>query len=171
SALQKHVLFFDRDGDGIIYPSETFRGFRAIGSGVLLSSVAAAFIHLALSRKTRPGKGFSPSFPIEVSNITMGKHSSDSGVYDEHGRQKFEEIFARHARTHRDALTGSEVEGFMKSNREPSDYGGWVAALAEWKILYLLCKDENGLLHKHKVRGALDGTLFQEMEKEVSAKK
>ncbi|EPS65302.1 hypothetical protein M569_09475, partial [Genlisea aurea] len=84
--LQKHVMFFDRNKDGIIYPSETYQGFRAIGCGVFLSSLAAAFIHLGLSRKTRPGKPFSFRFPIEVNNIKLSKHTSDSGVYDREGR-------------------------------------------------------------------------------------
>nr|GMD66087.1 probable peroxygenase 5 isoform X1 [Ipomoea batatas] len=52
--LQKHAMFFDTNHDGIIYPWETYQGFRKIGSGVLLSVGASIFIHLLLSSKTRP---------------------------------------------------------------------------------------------------------------------
>ncbi|KAF3540863.1 hypothetical protein F2Q69_00020456 [Brassica cretica] len=83
--LQRHVAFFDRNKDGIVYPSETFQGFRAIGCGYLLSAFASLFINMGLSSKTRPGKGFSISFPIEVKNIHLAKHGSDSGVYDKNG--------------------------------------------------------------------------------------
>ncbi|WJX10320.1 putative peroxygenase 4 [Trifolium repens] len=54
NVLQKHVAFFDRNHDGIVYPWETFQGFRAIGCGIMLSSVAAIFINFGLSQKTRP---------------------------------------------------------------------------------------------------------------------
>ena len=47
-----------------------------------------------------------------------------------------------------------------------------VASYAEWKILYGLCKDKNGLLHRDTVRAVYDGSLFENMEKErTSAKK
>ncbi|KAL3830737.1 hypothetical protein ACJIZ3_019539 [Penstemon smallii] len=174
NVLLKHVLFFDRNKDGIIYPSETFEGFRAIGCGILLSSVAAIFINLGLSRKTRPGKPFSLHFPIEVKNIQMAKHSSDSGVYDKEGRfvsSKFEGIFSKHARSNSNALTSEELNAFIKSNREPKDYGGWLAGYVEWKILYMLCKDKNGMLHKDTIRAAYDGSLFEKLAKEKASKK
>ncbi|CAI9775130.1 unnamed protein product [Fraxinus pennsylvanica] len=174
NVLQKHVMFFDRNKDGIIYPSETFQGFRAIGCGYLLSSFAAIFINVGLSRKTRPGKSFSLHFPIEVKNIHLSKHGSDSSVYDKQGRfvpSKFEEIFVKHAKTHPNALTSDELNEFLKSNREPKDYAGWLAGFSEWKILYLLCKDEHGLLKKDVVRAAYDGSLFEQMEKDKESKK
>ncbi|CAA2978014.1 probable peroxygenase 4 [Olea europaea subsp. europaea] len=174
NVLQKHVMFFDRNKDGIIYPSETFQGFRAIGCGYLLSIIAAIFINVGLSRKTRRGKSFSLCFPIEVKNIHMSKHGSDSRVYDERGRfvqTKFEEIFVKYARTHPDALTSDELNKFLKSNREPKDFAGWLASFTEWKILYLLCKDENGLLKKDVVRAAYDGSLFERMTNEKESKK
>ncbi|XVE91963.1 hypothetical protein REPUB_Repub01dG0056500 [Reevesia pubescens] len=86
NVLQKHVAFFDRNHDGLVYPWETFEGFRAIGAGYLLSMTGALFINAALSGKTRPGKYPSLFFPIEVKNIHMAKHGSDSGVYDHEGR-------------------------------------------------------------------------------------
>ncbi|CAK8570406.1 unnamed protein product [Lathyrus sativus] len=174
NVLAKHVAFFDRNHDGIVYPWETFKGFRAIGCGILLSSVACIFINLGLSQKTRPGKFPSIFLPIEIKNIEKAKHGSDSGVYDNHGRfvpSKFEEIFSKHAKKNPDALTSDELKGLLKANREPKDFKGWLASFTEWKILYVLCKDKNGLLHKETVRGVYDGSLFEKMEKEHSEKK
>ncbi|PKA61437.1 putative peroxygenase 4 [Apostasia shenzhenica] len=169
--LQKHVAFFDRNGDGIVYPWETFKGFRAIGAGIGLSIVGAAFINGFLGPK---GKLPSPLFPIYVKNIQKGKHGSDSGVYDAQGRfvpSKFEEIFQNHAHTHTDALTSIELKEMLRSNRVPKDISGWVAAWTEWKVLYSLCKDGNGLLPRETIRAVYDGSLFLKMEKERESHK
>ncbi|KAF7131893.1 hypothetical protein RHSIM_Rhsim09G0038500 [Rhododendron simsii] len=195
NVLQKHVNFFDRDKDGVVYPWETFQGplslslslslfylflfvlsFREIGCGVLLSSLASVFINVGLSAKTRPGKFPSLLFPIEVKNIQKAKHGSDSGVYDTEGRfvlAKFEEIFGKHARTNANALTSDELMTMLKSNRVPKDYAGWIASYSEWKILYMLCKDKNGLLHRDTIQAVYDGTLFEHMamEKALAGKK
>ncbi|KAG7980204.1 hypothetical protein I3843_05G169800 [Carya illinoinensis] len=172
--LQKHVEFFDRNHDGVIYPWETFRGFRAIGSGLFLSTAAAFFINFSLSRKTRPGKFPSLLFPIEVKNIKRAKHGSDSGVYDSEGRfvpSKFEEMFSKHALTYPSSLTSDELMQMLKANRVPKDYGGWFASYTEWKVLYILCKDKNGLLPKETIKAVYDGSLFERMEKERLSKK
>ncbi|XVF43576.1 hypothetical protein PTKIN_Ptkin02bG0050800 [Pterospermum kingtungense] len=169
SVLQKHVAFFDRNHDGLVYPWETFEGFRAIGAGYFLSMVGAFFINLALSSKTRPGKSPSLFFPIEVKNIHLAKHGSDSGVYDSHGRfenEKFEEIFRKFARTHGNALTSEELNAMLKANREPQDFKGWLASWTEWMALYSLCKDNRGLLRKETIRGVYDGSLFEHMERQ-----
>ncbi|XP_010415753.2 PREDICTED: probable peroxygenase 4 [Camelina sativa] len=171
--LQRHVSFFDRNKDGIVYPSETFQGFRAIGCGYALSTFASMFINMGLSRQTRPGKGFSLSFPIEVKNIHLAKHGSDSGVYDKDGRfvaSKFEEIFTKHAHTHSDALTKEELKELLNANKEPIDRKGGILAYAEWKGLYDLCKDKNGLLQKETVRAVYDGSLFEKLEKQRANK-
>ncbi|RVX12426.1 putative peroxygenase 4 [Vitis vinifera] len=209
SALQKHVAFFDQNKDGTVYPWETYRGFRAIGCGIFLSAGSAFLINLALSRKTRPirirfcrvrpshqssvithHKGKFPSLllPIEIKNIHMAKHGSDSGVYDSEGRytscpepnglisrfvpSKFEEIFTKHAGANSNALTSDELLAMLKYNRVPKDYSGWLASWTEWKILYFLCKDKNGLLHKETIRAVYDGSLFERMQEDrASARK
>ncbi|THF99356.1 hypothetical protein TEA_007676 [Camellia sinensis var. sinensis] len=86
NALKKHVEFFDRNKDGVVYPWETFQGFRAIGCNIFLSTFASIFINVGLSGKTRPGKCPSLCFPIVVKNIPKAMHGSDSGVYDSEGR-------------------------------------------------------------------------------------
>nr|DAD35755.1 TPA_asm: hypothetical protein HUJ06_006395 [Nelumbo nucifera] len=174
SPLQKHVAFFDRNKDGLVYPSETFKGFRAIGCGIPLSTIAAIFINGGLSSKTRPGKLPSLLFPIEIKNIKRAKHGSDTGVYDTEGRfvpEKFEEIFHKHAHTNPNALTSKEVSEMLKDNRVPKNFGGWIGAWTEWKILYYLCKDKDGFLPKDTIRGVYDGTLFEQMEEHRSSRK
>ncbi|GMN38478.1 hypothetical protein TIFTF001_007706 [Ficus carica] len=149
-------------------------GCRAIGCGYALSTFAAFFFNTGLSGKTRPGKLPNPLLPIEIKNIHLGKHGSDTDAYDNEGRfvpSKFEEIFKKHAHTYPDALTADELNELLKANREPKDFAGRIAAQFEWKTLYLLAKDENGLLHKDRVRAVFDGTLFQQLEKENSASK
>jgi peroxygenase len=34
STLEQHVLFFDQDNDGVIWPQDTFIGFRQLGYNV-----------------------------------------------------------------------------------------------------------------------------------------
>lgn len=46
-----------------------------------------------------------------------------------------------------------------------------VAAWTEWKILYLLCKDKDGLLQKETIRAVYDGGLFVKMEQERASSK
>ncbi|KAF0932547.1 hypothetical protein E2562_010430 [Oryza meyeriana var. granulata] len=166
TALQKHAAFFDRDNDGIVSLSETYDGLRALGLGTGLSSLSAAFINGALSPKTRPDNATSPRLSIYIENIHKGIHGSDSGTYDSEGRfvaEKFEEIFTKHAKTVPDALTSDEIDELLQANRKPSDYSGWVGASAEWKMLYRLGKDKDGLLRKDVVREVYDGSLFAKL--------
>ncbi|KAG8059519.1 hypothetical protein GUJ93_ZPchr0002g24750 [Zizania palustris] len=165
TALQKHAGFFDRDNDGVVTLSETYEGFRALGIGTALSSLSAAFINGALSSKTRPENATS-SFDIYIENIQKGIHGSDTGAYDAEGRfvaEKIDEIFAKHSKTVPDALTSSEIDELLQANRKPGDYDGWVGATMEWKMLYKLGKDEDGLLHKDAVREVYDGSLFAKL--------
>ncbi|OAY83056.1 Peroxygenase [Ananas comosus] len=127
SVLQQHVAFFDRNGDGKVYPWETYQGFRAIGCGFLASLGAAIFVNLFLSFPTQQGWIPSPLFPIYIRNIHKAKHGSDSETYDTEGRfdpSKFDAIFSKYARTHANALTANEVSTMLKANRNALDFIG-----------------------------------------------
>ncbi|KAJ1280921.1 hypothetical protein BS78_04G268900 [Paspalum vaginatum] len=166
ASLYRHAAFFDRDGDGVVSLAETYGAFRALGFGFGVSSVSAALINGALGSKCRPGNATSSKLDIYIEDIQNGKHGSDTGSYDAQGRfvpEKFEEIFAMHARTVADALTSDEIDQLLEANRERGDYSGWAAAEAEWKMLYSLGKDQDGLLRKDVARSVYDGTLFHRL--------
>ncbi|XP_010917509.2 probable peroxygenase 5 [Elaeis guineensis] len=174
TALQKHVSFFDRDKDGVIYPIETFQGFRAIGCSIPLSTVSAPLIHAFLSPKTNNGSIPAIKLPIIVANIAKGKHGSDSGAYDTDGKfvpEKFEEIFQKHAHAHPDALTSDELKEMLKANQQPGDLPGSFASRTEWEILFSLVKDKDGLLQKETLRSVFDGSLFYKLEAENKSPK
>ncbi|MCL7025572.1 hypothetical protein MKW94_028209 [Papaver nudicaule] len=170
TVLQKHAAFFDRNKDGVIYPWETFQGCRAIGVGIAGSTFIAIAINIAFSGKTRPGKCPNLLFPIEVKNVIRSRHTSDSGIYDAQGEfdpAKFDELFHKHSKANANAaLTGDELSGMLKANRLPRDYYGWALGHLEWKVLYSVCKDKNGLLQKETVRAFYTGDLFYQLEQE-----
>ncbi|CAM8947514.1 unnamed protein product [Rhodiola kirilowii] len=174
NVLRKHVAFFDRNGDGLVYPWETYRGFRAIGCGILISVAGALVINPAFSKRTRPGGSFDIRFPIGVQDIKFAIHGSDTGVFDSEGRfvpKKFEEIFAKHAKTNSASLTNDELSEMLEANREPKDLPGRFAAFSEWKLLYSLCKDKNGLMQKETIKSFYDGDLFYKLEEERNSLK
>ncbi|XP_072055454.1 probable peroxygenase 5 isoform X2 [Arachis hypogaea] len=150
------------------------KGLREIGVGILLSIGGTLFINVFLSRITRPGKFPSPLLPIEVKNIQLGKHGSDTGVYDTEGRfvpSKFEKIFIKHAHTHPNALTYDELKEMIKANRQPKDLKGRIGSFVEWHLLYKIGKDKDGLLQKETIRGVYDGSVFEILKKEHSSDK
>ncbi|KAL4561188.1 hypothetical protein LXL04_033351 [Taraxacum kok-saghyz] len=173
SVLQQHAAFFDQNNDGIVYPWETYKGFRAIGFGILFSLVNAFLINLAFSYPSLPGYIPSLLFPIYIANIHKNKHPSDSGTYDTEGRYipaNFESIFSKYAKTVPDKLTLKELWNLTKGNHVAYGTIGWIFNIVEWGTAYLLAKDDEGYVSKEDMRGLFDGSLFERMAKKNATK-
>ncbi|KAF9184226.1 hypothetical protein BGZ51_003471 [Haplosporangium sp. Z 767] len=179
TVLQQHVQFFDRDQDGVIWPLDTYWGFRAIGFNILLSLFAAYVIHGGLSYPTCPSWLPDPFFRIWVRRIHKDKHGSDSGTYDTEGRfvpQHFEDVFSKYAPEGQDGLTWYDVCQLLKGQRVIMDPIGWFSAFLEWSFTYMLLWPEDGVMRKDDIRRVYDGSIFFELaekkkQKEAAAKK
>lgn len=124
------------DKDGIIWPSDTFRGFYRLGFGIILSFIAVCIIHPIFSFPTLPSWIPDPFLRIHLVNIHRTKHGSDTGTYDTEGRyipQKFEEIFSKYA-DGREYLTIRDVSNVILGQRCIADPIGWGGEVFECKL-------------------------------------
>ncbi|KAL4813810.1 Caleosin related protein-domain-containing protein [Aspergillus spinulosporus] len=124
--MQQHILFWDRDRDGQIYPYDTYRGFRDLGFNILFSFLAMLVINLNFSYPTRLAHSFLPDsrFRVYVDSIYKAKHGSDSGSFDAEGcfvPQHFEDMFAKYDGDQDGALTIGELFKMMHGNRCAAD--------------------------------------------------
>ncbi|KAH7440173.1 hypothetical protein KP509_04G095000 [Ceratopteris richardii] len=173
TALQQHLAFFDRNKDGIIYPHETYIGFRALGFSVILSLFSAFMINFFLSYKTVDSRIPSLLFPIHIKNIHRAMHPNDSGGYDTEGRalnHVLNELFKEFATTFPDRLSRDEFTSMRKSFYKDSSKSGRFASWLEWEFAYMLLKDEDGYIGKENIQGIYDGSIFYYMEKKQKKK-
>eukprot|EP00775_Hariotina_reticulata_P012865 gene12865-12991_t len=174
SVVQQHVDFWDFDKDGVIWPWDTYIGFRRLGFGRLVSLLAVPFIHGSFSYPSSPSIFPDPFFRIYIKNMHRCKHGSDSEVYDTEGRfvpEKFESLFSKFDRENKGGLSWEDLQRMLLANMNIVDPVGWVAGRLEWWTLYLLAADDNGIVSKEKVRGAFDGSLWYKVADEVKARK
>ncbi|KAL0945609.1 hypothetical protein HGRIS_014764 [Hohenbuehelia grisea] len=165
TALVKHVEFFDRDGDGIINPFDTFIGFRDIGFGAILSLIAVVVIHGAFSWVTW-GWIPDPFFRLKVKNMHRGKHGSDSETYTAEGdfdEKRFTHVFNRYTIAPHTHMSFSEGVRMIHGQRNPFDPFGWFAAAFEWFATYLMLWPHDGRMSKEDVRRVYDGSIFYEI--------
>ncbi|AEO60313.1 hypothetical protein MYCTH_83193 [Thermothelomyces thermophilus ATCC 42464] len=164
TVLQQHVLFWDRDQDGQIYPWDTYVGFRDLGFSILFSLLAVVIINVNFSYPTRLAVSWWPDpwFRVYVGGIHKAKHGSDSGVYDKEGRfvpQMFEDIFSKWDVHGAGSLSAGELWNMIKGNRLAADPFGWGAAIFEFGTTWLLLQ-KDGRVSKEDLRQTYDGTIF-----------
>ncbi|KZT54203.1 Caleosin-domain-containing protein, partial [Calocera cornea HHB12733] len=166
TVLQKHCDFFDPDGDGVIWPWDTFFGFWVLGYALPICIFAVFAIHGPFSWPTQPRFPLPDLFwRIYIDRITAAKHGSDSGSYDREGgfdQTAFDKMFQANAKMRPDALTGKELFHLIRRNRVVYDPFGWVAGLFEWVSVWLLFWPGDNLFRKSDIKKLYDGTLFYE---------
>ena len=71
-------MFWDRDGDGQIYPWDTYIGFRDLGFNVLFSLLAVVVVNVNYSYPTRLAVSWWPDvwFRVYVGGIHKAKVST-----------------------------------------------------------------------------------------------
>ena len=175
TTLQRHVSFFDDNGDRGVNVAECARGLKALGLPIGVAEVAAFAIVAALSRQTR---GSLLSMNVDIENAQQGKHDSDTGILDKRGRfnaRRFDKVFGAHSTVDRNgdkAFTATELTKMLKANRET--LVGYVAAIAEWELLLMIAADTHAVEGDHMVpalsvarlQSFYDGTLFYKLAKE-----
>jgi len=175
TALQRHVSFFDDNGDRGVDIAECARGLRALGLAVGVAEAAALAIVAPLSMQTR---GSLLAMNVDVDRIQQGIHDGDTGILDKRGRfvaRRFEKAFGARSTVDRNGdkvFTATELTRMIHANR--ATLAGYVAATAEWQLLLLLGADtvavEGGktvpALSVARMKSFYDGTLFYRLAKE-----
>ncbi|HWZ91418.1 MAG TPA: caleosin family protein [Polyangiaceae bacterium] len=144
TVLERHVSYFDPDGDGEISMSQTFRGLRGVGVGSVTSGLLTLLINLFLGYLTH-GK---PSTSVSVRDIALGKHPYDTGTFNAKGEldeENFAALFtAATASPPFDRLTQGEIRNMIVKRGDPKKpFGELGSVLSNWfsgrEIQLLLC--------------------------------
>ena len=168
NTLQKHVLFWDRDCDGVIWPWQIFQGFRELGFGIVWS-IGSLLIPVFFSYPTRLGHSWIPDpfFRIYVDTGNKSKHGSDSGIYSFDGnfsQSRFDEMFDYFDTTSTGSLSAEDLWHLWGRNRCAADPAGWSFAFMEWSTTWLLLQ-KDGRVWKDDLRACYEGTLFWKISK------
>lgn len=169
--MQKHIVFFDGDCDGILWPTDSFFGFLSLGFGIVISLLATLIIHGPFSYPTIPKRGNrllnwlpDPFMRIWIANIHRCKHGSDSESYDRRGKlqkSKFEQILEDYSSAHdRDSLSFKDGCTMLYERRNLMDFFGIFAFIFEWGSSYMLLWPSDGYMKKDDILGILDGSTF-----------
>ena len=163
TALQQHVLFWDRDANNLITMSEIYTGFRDIGFSIPYS-LGGLLINVFFSYPTRLAHSYLPDpfFRIYVDSIHKAKHGSDTGIYDSDGHLRhalYEELFDKFDGSGTGSLGVSELFWLLKKDRVAADPAGWSFAFMEWGTTWLLLQ-KGGRVWKEDLRQCYDGSLF-----------
>lgn len=158
TVLQKHCAFWDRDGDGVIWPTDTYHGFRELGFNLIICVLSVFIIHPGFSYPSVLKTSYIPDplLRVHLDGIDKCLHGSDTASYDSRGRfqpSQFDQTFEKYARTTPEGLTVRETFTLLEGQRNILDFFGWFGALFEWYTTVLLTYDRRtGVCGKEHIR-------------------
>lgn len=134
TTLQKHISYFDRNHDGQVTMGETYHGLRDMHLGVGKSMFSAFAINAALGPKTST-TWWQPT-TINLNNIHLAKHGSDTGIIDSQGRfvqGKYDEMWQKWDPKGQGFITESNIIAMRAANK--TDAPGGLGSKAEFDLL------------------------------------
>ena len=163
--LQKHVMFFDGDGDGVITYFDTKEGLEKLGFPWWMSFWMAFVINIGLGLTTK-SKWYN-FMEVRVDNIHLGKHDSDTDIFDEAGEfdeARFDAWFEEVDVDHDGALNSDEFASFHKRNEE--DFFSSFFSRLEFFFLFTIAHEKVSgvkVLTKSVLKKFYQGDLFPDI--------
>ncbi|GAQ91652.1 Caleosin [Klebsormidium nitens] len=192
STLQQHVEYFDRNRDGVISLPETFESLNRLGFnwwgnfyrapfinwGLTMGLYVKGFPPLSLSSLISPAfwnhlLSFDFQLRVPIQTIHQTIHPSDSGVYDKNGQfneAKFERLMS-FDKAGKGGINRCEMTRFIKANNNPPDVPGNIGSKFEWFNVFEILHDDKGVMSREKLLKMYNGSVFEEIERAVAAKK
>lgn len=174
TALQRHCAFYDRNCDGIISLTDTFRSLRALGFNLVLSLVGTLLIHFTMSYQTSPTWIPSIWMPIYLDRINRCQHGSTTKAYDFIGNvvsyPAVENVFFQFDPKKQGGLNYFQLIWMLWNLRDSFDPFGWILSAFWWTGLYILASNK-GILSFQTMIAQYDGTLFYLIEQQRKLKK
>jgi len=189
--LNRHIDFFDTDGDGIVWPTDTIIGLHALGFSWSFAALIGIIGHLGFAHLTIYHPGLSditslwtfiiyipwllwtyvpdPFMRIYAKNLEFAKHSCSTNSWRKDGsfsEEAFDKIWEYSSAPNKDSLNYDEAMRMIKSYRHGlSDGTGLFKGPFEWSLLFWVVNPPDGRVTKEEVKWCFQGTLFQELVK------
>lgn len=174
TALQRHCAFYDRDCDGIITLTDTFRSLKALGFNIILSLTGTLIIHLTMSYQTSPTWIPSIWMPIYLERINRCHHGSSTKAYDFIGNvvsyPAVENVFIQFDAKKQGGLNYWQLLWMIWNLRDSFDPFGWILSVFWWTALFILASN-HGILSFQTMIAQYDGSLFYLIEQQQKLKK
>lgn len=155
TSLQKHVVFFADEDTGLLTPKSIQKGFNSLKIPNFFSSVGAKVVFHSLRRKVE--KKDRKDFLTMQDIAKIGKHTNDTGIYDENGNFNVSQFEAlKKFASNGDYLTRRDLTRFMHSQKkQPSTIEGKGASFGEFKLAFSLFSDYTAVDQKGHTEQAI----------------